>query len=148
MSRVYQFDRAQEAFVDGPDGTIHPFVPSEPYIPDQIFEFGAAIKVSVVISSTTGTVDVTGSVGANPIEATAPHPGESLEAEKEEASKSKGKRKASKEKRSGKKSKSSKSSKGVFGTAPVEASTAGSAQEVLPAHEPDNPEMCMVGPLN
>ena len=96
-------------------------------------------------SSTTGTVDVTGSVGANPIEATAPHPGESLEAEKEEASKSKGKRKASKEKRSGKKSKSSKSSKGVFGTAPVEASTAGSAQEVLPAHEPDNPEMCMVG---
>ena len=89
MSRVYQFDRAQEAFVDGPDGTIHPFVPSEPYIPDQIFEFGAAIKVSVVNSSTTRTVDVTGSVGANPVEATAPHLGENLEAEKEKASKSK-----------------------------------------------------------
>ena len=127
MSRVYQFDHAQEAFLDGPDGTTHPFVPSEPCIPDQLLKFGAAVKISVTSATTSGTADITGSVqagGSATLETDAPEP----EEEKKKSSKSKGKRKASKEKHSSKEGKSSKSSKGVFDAAPVEISTAGTTQ--------------------
>ena len=64
MSRVYEFDPVFKTFLDGPDGTIQPYDPPDPHSPSRLDEFGLTVNVSVISSAITGTIDVTGSVGA------------------------------------------------------------------------------------
>ena len=182
MSRVYEFDPVFKTFLDGPDGTIQPYDPPDPHSSSLLDEFGLMVNVSVVSSATSGTIDVTGSIGA-PSEAQAASSAalgasplkmsespsatvqvggsdpslivgpariaeSDVQGQKAEAAQPKRKRKSSKHgegRSSSKRSRSTKSSKEVFGVTPGEASSPAAVQQDEPVHEPDNPEMCMVG---